>query len=165
MIGKGELELYTAFESLGIEWEKYEHGPAPTIEIAQQYWKDIPCTHCRNIFFRNHKGNRHYLVVLEQNSEFPIHKLEAHVKQGKLSFASDWRLEKHLGLEPGSVSPFGLINDKENHVKLFLDPELRKAEKMSFHPNRNTASVVISNESLMRFLEWSGNEFEWMDFL
>lgn len=168
----------------GISFHTHHHPPLPTIELALEYWKDIDSTHCKNLFFRNHKGNRHYLVVFECHKELSIHTLEKSLKQGKLSFASQERMERCLGLLPGSVSPFGLINDmnlvssdgtlaegvaaKElfengHRVKLFLDKDLMKAEKVSFHPCDNTASTVINNADLLRFLEIWGGEYEWID--
>ena len=155
----------------------HTHPPLPTIELALEYWKEIDSTHCKNLFFRNHKGNRHYLVVFECHKELSIHTLEHSLKQGKLSFASQERMERCLGLLPGSVSPFGLINDidisetanpKElfengHRVKLFIDKDLQASEKVSFHPCDNTASVVISKEDLIRFLEIWGGEYEWIE--
>ena len=108
----------------GIPYEYYEHPETPTIEIARQYWHDDGSKHCKNLFFRNHKGNRHYLVVFDCDRQLAIHDLEHRLRQGKLSFASEQRMERYLGLRPGSVSPFGLINDLENHVHLFLDQTL-----------------------------------------
>lgn len=168
----------------GISFQTHHHPPLPTIELALEYWKEIDSTHCKNLFFRNHKGNRHYLVVFECHKELGIHTLEKSLKQGKLSFASQERMERCLGLLPGSVSPFGLINDmnlvgedgkpvegvaaKElfengHRVKLFLDKDLQKAEKVSFHPCDNTASTVISNADFIKFLEIWGGEYEWID--
>ena len=109
-----------------IEYTVYEHPEAPTIEIARQYWRQDGSKHCKNLFFRNHKGNRHYLVVFDSEQSMAIHDLEHRLRQGKLSFASEQRMEKWLGLRPGSVSPFGLVNDTENHVHLFLDANLLK---------------------------------------
>ena len=175
-------------EGHGLEYELHTHPPLPTIELALEYWKDIDSTHCKNLFFRNHKGNRHYLVVFECHKELAIHSLEHALRQGKLSFASPERMERCLGLLPGSVSPLGLINDmglaevlpdgtmnvsegvnaKEifpdgHRVKLFLDQDLRDAERVSFHPCDNTASVVLSNSDFMRYLEVWGGEYEWID--
>ena len=159
----------------GIPYTMYEHPPLPTIEMALEYWKDIDSTHCKNLFFRNHKGNRHYLVVFECHKEMQIHSLEHMLKQGKLSFASAERMERCLGLLPGSVSPLGLMNDLEvqeltkehfpdgHRVKLFLDSDLQNAERLSFHPCDNTASVIISNPDFMKFLEIWGGEYEWLD--
>ena len=164
-------------EEHGIGYELYTHPPLPTVKAALEYWKDVDATHCKNLFFRNHKGNRHYLVVLECHKEMDIHALEHKLRQGKLSFASEERMERCLGLKPGSVSPLGLINDigvaatanpKElyengRRVKLFLDKDLKTAEKLSFHPCENTSGAVISNADFMRFLEIWGGEYEWLD--
>ena len=159
----GQPELYKVFKKLNINFEYYEHPPVPTIEEAKKYWVDLVATHCKNIFFRNHKGNRHYLVILEHTRALAIHDLEKRLKQGKLSFASTKRMQKYLGLSPGSVSPFGLINDKENHVHVYIDENLKKSEKISFHPNINTASLVIAYKDFERFLEWTGNGFEYLE--
>lgn len=147
----------------GIPYTMYEHPPLPTIEIALEYWKDITATHCKNLFFRNHKGNKHYLVVFECHQQMAIHQIEKMLKQGKLSFASEQRMDKYLGLRPGSVSPFGLINDTNKQVKLFLDKNLQSVELLSFHPNDNTASVVVKREDFMRFLQNWGGEYEFLD--
>ncbi|HPE33954.1 MAG TPA: prolyl-tRNA synthetase associated domain-containing protein [Bacteroidales bacterium] len=149
-------------KNLNISFDLYEHPPAPTIEEAQKYWKNIEATHCKNIFFRNHKGDRHYLVIIEHRANLAIHDLEKRLKQGKLSFASPQRMEKYLGVSPGSVSPFGLINDLNHHVHLFLDNHLLASEKISFHPNLNTYSVVISFEDFLRYLKWVGNSYEFL---
>ena len=147
---------------LGIEFEMHEHPPLPTIDEAVKYWKTMDATHCKNIFFRNHKGNRHYLVVIEHKQNLAIHDLEKRLKQGKLSFASPKRLQKYLGLEPGSVTPYGLINDTENHVHLFLDENLKSSEKISFHPNQNTASLIVAFDDFIRYLDWTGNSYEFL---
>jgi Ala-tRNA(Pro) deacylase len=158
----GQPELYSALKALEINYDYYEHPPAPTIEEAKKYWADIDATHCKNLFFRNHKGDLHYLVILNCDFNLGVHDLEKKLKQGKLSFASEKRMEKHLGLKPGSVSPFGLINDKEHHVHVFIDESLKSSEKISFHPNLNTASLVIRFTDFIRFLDWTGNSYEFI---
>lgn len=146
-----------------IEYTWYTHDETPTIEIARTQWRNDGSKHCKNLFFRNHKGNRHYLVVLDCEQALDIHDLEHRLHQGKLSFASPQRMERYLGLQPGSVSPFGLINDDENHVHLFLDSNLRKYQSLSFHPNDNHATVVISQNEFMRYLEAVGNSYEFIE--
>ena len=146
-----------------IDYRIYEHPPLPTIEMAQEYWKDIDAQHCKNLFFRNHKGNRHYLVVFDWNKQLPIHTLEKALKQGKLSFASEERMDKWLGLKPGSVSPFGLINDTENHVYLFLDRDLQKAKHITFHPNDNRYTVELTQEGFQKYLSLIGNSYSFID--
>ena len=157
---RGPAELYQLLYSLQIPYEYIEHPPVPTVEEAMKYWSGIESGHCKNIFFRNHKGDRHYLVILYYDSKLNIRELEQKLHQGKLSFASDRRLIQYLGLTPGSVSPFGLINDKTRHVHLFIDRTLMNHERLSFHPNTNTASLIIPREGLFRFLDHTGNTWE-----
>ncbi len=159
----GQEIVYKTLTQLNISFEYYEHPPAPTIEIARQYWKNIEAVHCKNLFFRNHKGNKHYLVIFDCNQNMNIHQLEKMLKQGKLSFASERRLFQYLRLYPGSISPFGLLNDQENHVYVFLDKNLQNAKKLSFHPNENTASLVITQEGFQNYLSNCGNPFEFIE--
>ena len=147
---RGQAELYNYLNTLGIEFEYHEHPAVPTIEAALTHWKDFNSGRCKNIFFRNHKGNRHYLVIIEHMRQLNIHELEQRLRQGKLSFASDERLKKWLGLEPGSVSPFGLVNDITKHVYLFIDKNLLGFDRLAFHPNINTASIVIRTDEIGR---------------
>lgn len=164
-------------EDHGIAYEVHYHPPLFTIEEALAYWQEIDSTHCKNLFFRNHKGNRHYLVSFECHKSLDIHSLERMLRQGKLSFASPERMERCLGVMPGSVCAFGLINDMEiaadanpkelfengHRVKYFLDRDLQSAENVSFHPCDNHASVVLTHDGFMRFLEIWGGEYEWLD--
>jgi Ala-tRNA(Pro) deacylase len=159
---KGDPKLYEILEGLNISFGYHEHPPTPTIEEAMKYWKDLDATHCKNIFFRNHKGNRHYLVILEHTQALEIHDLEKRLKQGKLSFASNERMKKYLNLTPGSVTPFGLINDNDHHVHVFLDDKLLNSKTISFHPCINTASLIIKWEDFLRFLEWTKNGYEFV---
>lgn len=159
---RGQPGLYEILKKLDITFEYHEHPPLATIEDARIHWENYNAGRCKNIFFRNHKGNRHYLVILEHLRQLDIHDLEKRLHQGKLSFASDQRLNKYLGVSPGSVSPFGLINDTENHVHLFIDEKLNESERLTFHPNINTASLVISKDDFLKFLSYTGNTFEFI---
>ncbi len=159
---RGQKELYDLLENLSIQYEYHEHPPLATIEEAIIHWRDFNSGRCKNIFFRNHKGDKHYLVILEHLRQLDIHDLEKRLRQGKLTFASDKRLMKYLGVTPGSVSPFGLINDRENHVHLFIDEKLGEYDRLAFHPNLNTASLVISRSDFLRFLDHSGNSYEFI---
>ena len=160
---RGQKELYDKLVELNIDYTYHEHPAVFTIEEAKRHWKDIDSGHCKNIFLRNHKGNRHYLVVLEHTCQVNMKDLEQRLQQGKLSFASEKRLQKYLGLQPGSVSPFGLINDTERHVHVFIDKNLRKFDRLTFHPNENTATLIITTPDFIKFLENQGNMFEFVD--
>lgn len=155
-----------------IPFTNYNHPEGKTIEEAKRWWRDDGSMHCKNLFFRNHKGNRHYLVCFHCDKELDIHYLEQRLKEqltsrglpscGKLSFASPERMMRYLGLEPGSVSPFGLINDVEHHVHLFLDADIRNAPLLSFHPNDCRGTVVIRREDFERYLSVIGNTYEYI---
>ena len=140
-------------DARGIAYTWYEHPEAPTIEAARRYWRDDGSKHCKNLFFRNHKGNRHYLVAFDCEQNLAIHDLERRLRQGKLSFASEQRMERWLGL----------INDPEHHVHLFLDRNLERFPAYSFHPNDNRATVVVSRSEFLRYLAAVGNTYEFIE--
>lgn len=150
----------------------YHHPEGKTIDEAKRYWHADGSVHCKNIFLRNHKGNQHYLVCFDCNHDLDIHELEHRLKAelmaqgmnspGKLSFASGERMKRYLGLEPGSVSPFGLINDTDNHVILFLDQNLLQAPALSFHPNDCRGTVVMNHNTFARYLSIIGNPYRYL---
>ena len=162
MAFRGDPHVYEVLNKLNISFDYYEHPPAPTAEIASLYWKDIDAAHCKNLFFRNHKGNQHYLVIFHYQQTIAIKELESILKQGKISFASEERMQRYLSLMPGSVSPFGLIHDKEHHVILFIDHQLKNYERISFHPNDNTASLVITIADFIKFIDWCQNSYSFI---
>ena len=160
---RGQQQVYDTLERMGIKFDYYEHPEAPTIEIAAQFYRGEGTTLCKNLFFRNHKGNKHYLVIMDSRHEMDIHDIEHQLHQGKLSFASPERMMKYLGVRPGSVSLFTLVNDVNHEVILFVDKRLLEAEKVSFHPNDNTASLVISRDDMLKFINEIGNQHEFLD--
>ena len=159
----GQPQVYETLERMGIPFEYYEHPEAPTIEIASQFYRGEGTTLCKNLFFRNHKGNRHYLVIMDSRFPMDIHDMEHRLHQGKLSFASPERMMKFLGVKPGSVSLFTLVNDANHEVTLFVDRNLLTAEKVSFHPNDNHASLVITRDNMLKFIKNIGNPYEVVD--
>lgn len=158
----GDPRLYAILEELNIQYDYLEHPPAPTIEVAKQYWSGHENGHCKNIFLRDHRGKQHYLIILHGDYQLNITNIEKMLKRGKLSFASEQRLLKYLQLTPGSVTPFGLINDTEHHVQVFIDHNLQKAGKLSFHPCINTASLRVDLHDFVRFLDFCGNPYSWL---
>lgn len=160
---RGQQQVYDYLKRLGIEFDYYEHPEAPTIEIASQFYRGEGTVLCKNLFFRNHKGNKHYLVIMDARHSMDIHDIEHQLHQGKLSFASPERMMRYLGVKPGSVSLFTLVNDTNHEVILFVDKKLMDAPKVSFHPNDNTASLVISNSDMLKFIKSTGNQYEILD--
>ena len=164
MIHADEQVVYGALRALGIAWERFEHPPVFTVEEAERYWADVPATHCKNLFLRNAKGTRHYLVVLEHAKRADLRALSARLGDDKLSFASADRLMRYLQLTPGAVSPFGLVHDSARDVVVVLDADLAAAERIGFHPNVNTATITLLTADFLRFLEARGNVVKRVSF-
>jgi Ala-tRNA(Pro) deacylase len=129
---------------------------------ADEHWSGIHAAHCKNLFLRNQKGTRHYLVIVQHRKRVDLRAVAEQIGDGKLSFASPERLMTHLGVAPGSVSPFGLINDASHEVRVFLDRDLESAARISFHPNVNTVTVVLAFGDFERFLAARGNPVKYV---
>lgn len=152
-----EQKVYDILKELGIPYTRHEHPPVYTVEEAEQHWENITGAHCKNLFLRNKKGKKHYLVLVESRKRVDLKALTGRLGEDRLSFASPERMMRYLGLEPGAVSPFGLINDRENTVVVIIDQELKEASHVNFHPNVNTATVGITFSDFEKFLSHCGN--------
>ena len=152
-----EKQVSDVLQALGIAFTRHEHPPVFTVEEADRYWRDIPATHCKNLFLRNAKGNRHYLVVLEASRTANLKDLATRIGDDRLSFASAERLQRFLGLTPGSVSPFGLIHPGAKDVLVVLDADLARVDRLGFHPNVNTVTITLAAADFLRFLDSRGN--------
>jgi Ala-tRNA(Pro) deacylase len=158
-----ERGVAARLDELGIRYERHEHPPVATVDEAEAHWVGIDATHCKNLFLRNQKGSRHYLVILMHSKKADLRKVADQIGDGKLSFASPERLMTYLGLTPGSVSPFGLIHDRERSVRVVLDRDLKDAARVSFHPNTNTVTYAIAKSDFDRFLAACGNPIQYVN--
>lgn len=156
-------QVRRALDAMGIGYEHYTHPPVFTAEEAAEHWAAIPATRVKNLFLRNKKGNRHYLVILEIGKQADLRHLVKIIGDDRLSFGSPERLMSTMGLTPGSVSPFGLLNDASHAVHVIVDEDLRHAERLIFHPNINTASLTISVADFERFLAARENQVRWIE--
>ena len=154
--------IFAALNALGIGYEVFEHPPVHTGEEAATHWQNIPGTAVKNLFLRNKKGDRHYLVILGIGKEADLRQLVKVIGDDRLSFGSPERLQKFLGVTPGSVSPLGLVHDADGAVRVIVDSDLRAAGRLIFHPNDNTASLTITGADFVRFLEHRGNPVRWV---
>jgi Ala-tRNA(Pro) deacylase len=152
-----EQEVYAYLDTLEISFERHEHPPVVTVEEAERHWAGIDATHCKNLFLRNQKGDRYYLVIVMHSKRVDLRRIAGQIGDGKLSFASSERMMTCLGVTPGSVSPFGLINDRHHHVRVFVDRDLKSAARLLFHPNVNTVTVTISAVDFERYLAARGS--------
>jgi Ala-tRNA(Pro) deacylase len=158
--GGADVEQY--LRRLDIAFTRYEHPPVATVAEAEEHWAGIDALHAKNLFLRNQKGTRHFLVVLEFTRRAELAAIGDVFGERKLGFASPERLQTHLGLTPGAVSPFGLINDPARAVEVALDVALRDAERVAFHPNVNTATLVLSGADFQRYLGAVGHQARWI---
>jgi Ala-tRNA(Pro) deacylase len=155
-------KVYAFLDSLGIQYEKYEHPPVFTADEAAMHWGPINATQVKNLFLRNKKGDRQYLVILRIDKQADLRQLVKIIGDDRFSFGSPERLMSTLGVTPGSVSPFGLLHEGSQHVRVIVDQDLRGADRLIFHPNLNTASVTISVADFERFLATRPNTVRWM---
>jgi Ala-tRNA(Pro) deacylase len=154
--------VFECLHALSIDYRLHEHPPVFTSDEAALHWRGLDGAAVKNLFLRNKKGDRHYLVILGIDKQADLRQLVRVIGDDRLSFGSPERLMKYLGVEPGSVSPFGLVHDHSRSVQVIVDSDLRAAERIIFHPNDNTASLTISGPDFVRFLEQQGNPVRWV---
>jgi len=162
-VAEVERKVLEALDQLGIPFVRHEHPPVATVEEAEKHWAGLKGTHCKNLFLRNCKGNRHYLVIAPVTRGIDLKRLNAQLGEDRLSFASAERLKRWLGVEPGSVSPFGLVNDEARHVQVVCDIALKASSALGFHPNINTVTLEITLGDFERFLAACGNTVRWLE--
>lgn len=155
-------QVLAVLDTMGIQYQAFEHPAVFTADDAAAHWAHIDGTPVKNLFLRNKKGNRHYLVILEIGKEADLRRLVHVIGDDRLSFGSPERLLDQLGVTPGSVSPFGLLHPNSGAVDVIVDQDLRRAERLIFHPNINTASVTISVADLEKFLASRPNRVRWL---
>jgi Ala-tRNA(Pro) deacylase len=162
MMTHQEEVVAARLRELGIVYTRHEHPPVATVEAAEQHWSGIDATHCKNLFLRNQKGTRHYLVILKYNKRADLRAVADQIGDGKLSFAPPERLMTHLGLMPGSVSPFGLIHNRQHDTRVVIDRDLKSAVRVSFHPNVNTVTLTLTYSDFQKFLDACGNTVQYV---
>ena len=163
LISENEQKVYQVLENIDIKYTRHEHEALYTVEDAKKLNICLPGKQCKNLFLRNRKGDVHYLVILGEEKQADLKNLAIQIESTSLSFASEERLVNHLQVRPGSVTPFGLINDTENIVIVLIDRDLIGVDLINFHPNINTATLGISYEDFEKFLKWSKNKFYYVD--
>lgn len=150
-------------DELGIHYELEEHEAVFTIEAMINIGLDKKGMIPVNLFLRDAKGKRHFLVIHDGENHTDIKKLQEQIGCTRLSFGSDERLMKHLGLTKGSVSPFGLINNANHDVEVIINESIKNQSRLGFHPNTNTATVFISYDDFMKFIEDCGNPVKFVN--
>lgn len=162
-----EEELYKVLSDLSIEFQKFEHEPVFTCETSEDFYKrnNLVGARCKTLFLRNRKGDQHYLAIVEADRRVDIKALTDFFDAGqKMSFASPERMEKYLGVTPGSVTPFALIHPESTGIPVVVDKGVLSHEWVHFHPLRNTATLRLKKDDFLKFLESRENEVSFYEF-
>jgi Ala-tRNA(Pro) deacylase len=141
----------------GIELQRFEHPPVMTVEESERLVPRLPGAKTKNLFLRDKKGARHFLVTVPHHAAVDLNALGAQLGAGRLGLASAERLMKHLGITPGSVSLLALVNDTAHTVEFVIDRRLWNADAVHAHPLTNDATMVIPHPALERFLAATGH--------
>jgi len=154
--------LLARLAELGIAVRTVEHPPVFTVEEARRHRGDLPGTHTKSLFLRDKKGAMWMVVCLESRA-VDLKDLARRIGARHLSFGSPERLLRHLGVIPGAVSPFAVVNDAERLVQVVLDREVLAGDPVNLHPLDNTRTTAIAAADLLRFLEAEGHPPRVMD--
>lgn len=150
-------QLLQRLESLGIPFRIYHHEPVFTVAESSRIERDWPGVHCRNLFVRD-KKEAMYLVVAANETRIDMKKLADVIGSGRLSFGSAERLWTYLGVRPGSVCPYAIINDTGNAVTVILDAHMMAGEIVNYHPLVNTMTIGVKPADLVKFIRSCGHE-------
>jgi Ala-tRNA(Pro) deacylase len=150
-------DIFQFLTDHGISFERYDHPPVYTVAEAERLVPDMPAAKTKNLFLRDRKGRRHFLVVVGYEKSVDLKALSHVLGVSKLGFASPERLQRYLGVEPGAVSILGLVNDVDGDVEVIVDEAVWRTEALRCHPLVNTSTLAIPQEGIRRFLEITGH--------
>ncbi len=150
-------DIYEFLEANQVEYERHDHEAVFTVEESKKLSPELEGASTKNLFLRDKKGSRHFLVTVPEDKQVDLKALSGKLDCSRLSFASPERLKTHLGIEPGSVSLLALANDHEKKVEAFVDQDIWQAEAILCHPLVNTSTLVIPREDMGQFLEKTGH--------
>ena len=155
-------EIARMLEGLGITHRTVSHVPVYTVAESRELRADFPGGHSKNLFLRNKKG-RMWLVTCHENRQIDLKALGERLGAGRFSFASADRLMRYLGVIPGAVTPFAVVNDRERVVSMVLDEALLAFDPLHFHPLDNAMTTAVSADDLLKFLEHASHPPEIVD--
>lgn len=156
-------KVLSKLKELNISYKEIEHTPVYTIEDMDALGNIFENAKiCKNLFVRDQKGKRHFLVVLPEEKRAPLVDIAVKIGSTKLSFASPERLMKYLKLEPGSVTPLSVINDESCEVEVVFDEDLKKEELLGVHPCTNTATILLAPTDLEKYVISNNNKLKYI---
>ncbi len=145
---KKEIDVYDFLDGLGIGYMRVDHEVADNMEVCKEIDEVLDATICKNLFLCNRQQTSFYLLMMPGDKPFKTKEISSQINSARLSFAGPEHMEKFLNILPGSVSIMGLMNDKDNNVKLLVDEDILKGEYVGCHPCVNTSSLKIKTEDL-----------------
>lgn len=143
-----EIRVYDMLDGLGIEYKRVDHEALNTMEACLEVDKLMECNMCKNLFLCNKQKTDFYLLLMPGDKVFKTKELSSQIGTARLSFATAEFMEEFLDITPGSVSVLGLMNDKENKVRLIIDEDVLQAEYFGCHPCINTSSLTFKTKDL-----------------
>ena len=155
--------VFEYLSDMNINYEIIEHSPVYTIEDMESINIDVNNQVVKNLFLRDDKKKRYFLIVLQKDKQVNLKELKMKLNSRPLSFASESALNEILGLNKGAVTPFGILNDKNCKVEVVLDKDIRCFQRIGIHPNDNTATVWIKTEDLEEVIRKHGNKFSYIE--
>ncbi|MEO7086578.1 MAG: prolyl-tRNA synthetase associated domain-containing protein [Gemmatimonadaceae bacterium] len=150
-------DVYTFLNEIGVAYERFDHAPVFTCEEADAAVPHSPAVQTKNIFLRDKRGRRHFLLVTSCEKSVDIKRFANQIDADHLSFASPERLMKYLGVTPGSVTVLGLMNDTEHGVELHVDADVWHVPSWRCHPLINSATLVVTRADIVKFLARTGH--------
>jgi len=152
------INIYQFLAEHAIEYERHDHPPVFTCEEADRLVPPLPAAQTKNLFVRDRKGRCHFLVVVGYEKVVDLKALSSLLGVSKLSLASPERLRRYLGVDPGSVTILGVVNDPDKEVEIIMDEGLWDSNAFRCHPLVNTSTLVISRQNLQRFFDTTGHK-------
>ena len=150
-------DIYEFLDSIDVSYERFDHPAVFTVSEAKLLSPEMDGASTKNLFLRDKKGIRHFLVTVPQDKQVDLRELSSILETSRLSFASPERLRKYLGIDPGSVSLLALLNDSEKKVEVFVDNEIWDSELILCHPLINTSTLAVPRDGMRQFLKQTGH--------
>lgn len=159
---KGQTEIIQLLQDKGIEFEIYEHAPITTVEESEQLGLPHKGAGTKNFFLRDKKKRNYFIITTKEEKSVDLKQIREILETTALSFASQEDLDRMLGVVTGAVGPFGVLNDEEQKVKVYIDAEFREG-LMDAHPNINTATMFLKADDVLRLLQEMGRTAEYIE--
>lgn len=152
-----KASILAKLNEMGITYREETHQAVYTLEDMADIHLNEGEVIAKNLFMRDARGKNHFLLSLPGDKQVNLKEIRKTIDSSQLSFASEDRLFKYLGLKKGAVTPFGVVNDSDNNVKVYIDKTLKEASAVGFHPNDNTATIFLALEDVEHFVKAQGN--------